>query len=347
VSDARLEHAVAVFLRQEFGASVVAIIGFIDILLEDARKQGLEDFVPDLDRMRVAGAQLSTFIEQAVNPRIQSEKGAVDQARLRHDLRTPLNAIKGYGELLVEEARGSGREALLDDLTKVLDLADRLLGEIDRIIEFAGDGVEIVGNVLQMIRPLGGSDITDPRAIASRILVVDDNESNRELLSRRLRREGHSVMAVESGASALGLVVTESFDLVLLDLMMPGLSGFEILCRLKSDERTRHVPVIMISALDEFDSAVRCIEAGAEDYLPKPFNPILLRARIGACLEKKQLRDREQAVLEQLRVEKDRSEALLPLPSWKVRPSLAPRYPAPLLGRMRAEFTIFQRSERN
>jgi class 3 adenylate cyclase len=311
VSGARFEHAVAAFLRQEFGASVAAIIGFVDILLEDARKQGLEDFVPDLDRMRLAGAQLAAFIEQAVNPRIQPGKGAVDRARLRHDLRTPLNAIKGYGELLVEEARGDGREALFDDLTKVLDLADRLLGEIDKIVEFAGDGLETVGNVLQTIRPLGGADITDRHAIASPILVVDDNASNRELLSRRLRREGHSVMVVESGASALELVATESFDLVLLDLMMPGLSGFEVLCRLKADECTRHIPVIMISALDEFDSAVRCIEAGAEDYLPKPFNPILLRARIGACLEKKQLRDREQAVLEQLRVEKERSEALL------------------------------------
>jgi len=311
VSGARLEHAVAAFLRQEFGASVAAIIGFVDILLEDARKQGLAEFVPDLDRMRAAGAQLSTFIEQAVKPRTLSGKGGVGQAQLRHDLRTPLNAIKGYGELLVEEARGGGREALLDDLTKVLDLADRLLGDIDRIVEFVGDGVETVGNVLRTVRPLGGAEDTDRHAIPSRILVVDDNASNRELLSRRLRREGHSVIAVESGASALELVATESFDLVLLDLMMPGLSGFEVLCRLKADECTRHVPVIMISALDEFDSSVRCIEAGAEDYLPKPFNPILLRARIGACLEKKQLRDREQAVLEQLRAEKERSEALL------------------------------------
>src|SRR5438132_9872756 len=93
--------------------------------------------------------------------------------------------------------------------------------------------------------------------------------------------------------------------------MMPGISGFEVLCRLKADGATRHIPVIMISALDELDSTVRCIEAGAEDYLPKPFNPVLLRARINACLEKKRLRDREQAIAAELRAEKDRSEALL------------------------------------
>jgi adenylate cyclase len=91
---------------------------------------------------------------------------------------------------------------------------------------------------------------------------------------------------------------------VLLDLMMPGMSGFEVLCRLKADPSTRHVPIIMISALDELDSTIRCIEAGAEDYLHKPFNPVLLRARIGASLEKKRL-------LDELRVEKERSEALL------------------------------------
>jgi len=107
------------------------------------------------------------------------------------------------------------------------------------------------------------------------------------------------------------VLTAENYDLVLLDLMMPGMSGFEVLCRLKSDESTQHIPVIMISALDELDSTVRCIEAGAEDYLPKPFNPVLLRARINASLEKKRLRDREQAILAELRAEKERSEALL------------------------------------
>jgi len=107
------------------------------------------------------------------------------------------------------------------------------------------------------------------------------------------------------------MAAIEAFDLVLLDMMMPGISGFEVLSRLKADERTRDIPVIMISALDEFDSTVRCIEAGAEDYLPKPFSPVLLRARINASLEKKLLRDRERAIAEELRAEKERSEALL------------------------------------
>jgi adenylate cyclase len=303
MSGARREHAVAAFLQQEFGASAAAIIGFVDILIEDARRHDLTDFVPDLERIREAGVQLSALIAHAV---ALAQRGEGDTARLRHDLRTPLNAIKGYGELLVEEARDSGRDTLRADLGKVLDFADRLLGEIDRIGETAAAApIDVVGTVLQTIRPLGEADIAaHPSAVASHILVVDDNAANRDLLARRLVREGYRVTAAESGASALALTAADRFDLVLLDLMMPEMSGFEVLCRLKADTSTRHIPVIMISALDELDSTVRCIGAGAEDYLPKPFNPVLLRARIGASLEKKRL-------LDELHVEKERSEALL------------------------------------
>jgi class 3 adenylate cyclase len=302
VSGGRLEQAVAAFLREEFGAPVGAIIGFVDILIEDARRHEWTDFVPDLERMRQAGAQLSALIAQAVD---SSHGGNDEIARLRHELRTPLNGIKGYGELLVEEAQDGGHHGLLTDLGKVLDLADRLLGEIDRIGETAATPpIDIVGAVLQGIRPLGDRAGPDPRSGANHILVVDDNASNRDLLARRLVREGYRVTAAESGASALAFAAAGGFDLALLDLVMPGMSGFEVLCRLKADTSTQHIPVIMISALDEIDSTVRCIEAGAEDYLPKPFNPVLLRARIGASLEKKRL-------LDELRVQKERSEALL------------------------------------
>jgi class 3 adenylate cyclase len=107
------------------------------------------------------------------------------------------------------------------------------------------------------------------------------------------------------------LVEKEALDLVLLDLMMPGISGYDALTLLKGDPRFREIPVIMISALTELDSIVRCIEAGADDYLAKPFDPVLLRARVGSSLEKKHLRDREREMVEALRVEKERSEQLL------------------------------------
>lgn len=118
------------------------------------------------------------------------------------------------------------------------------------------------------------------------ILVVDDNEMNRDMLSRRLQRQKYEVLVAEDGEKALEMVREHPFNLVLLDIMMPKLSGYEVLEQLKSDAETQHIPVIMISAVDDLDSVVRCIELGAEDYLFKPFNPVLLKARVGASLRK-------------------------------------------------------------
>lgn len=144
------------------------------------------------------------------------------------------------------------------------------------------------------------------------ILVVDDNEDNRYTLILRLRREGwETIVQAQTGQQALELLVERRFDLILLDIMMPGMNGYEVLEQIKSDMALRDIPVIMISAVDEIDSVVRCIELGAEDYLQKPFNAVLLRARIGACLEKKKLRDQEACYLERLEAERRRADDLL------------------------------------
>jgi serine phosphatase RsbU (regulator of sigma subunit) len=129
---------------------------------------------------------------------------------------------------------------------------------------------------------------------AGHVLVVDDSPLNRDLLSRRLIRQGLSVTSAENGRSALDMLGGGGIDLVLLDVMMPEMSGFEVLAQLKAHDTLRHVPVIMISAAEDADGIARCIELGAEDYLPKPFNPVILKARVEASLEKKRLRDRER-----------------------------------------------------
>lgn len=138
------------------------------------------------------------------------------------------------------------------------------------------------------------------------VLVVDDNEMNRDMLSRRLQRHGHQVEVAVNGLEALAMIETQKFDLVLLDIMMPEMNGYEVLEHLKADHALRHLPVIMITAVDEIDSVVRCIELGADDYLPKPFNPVLLKARINASLEKKWLRDQQEAYTRQLDLENRR-----------------------------------------
>lgn len=130
-----------------------------------------------------------------------------------------------------------------------------------------------------------------------RLLVVDDNKVNRLLLGRGLEQQGHSVAFAENGRQALELLRARAFDLVLLDIQMPEMDGYQALAQITGDLRLRDVPVIMTSALEELDSVVKCIEMGAEDYLTKPVNPVLLRARINASLEKKRLRDEQRELI--------------------------------------------------
>ena len=329
----RVFRAVRAHLRQEFAAPAAAIVGYAEMLLEDAGRSGLDGLTPDLQRIQTAGLALQRLIGDVL-----SSGGAAGDAetfgqRLRHDLRTPINAIKGYGEMLLEDVEDAGAADLAHDLRRLLTAADEMLGRIDALVGFNRDiasveardplrgGAHLVSRTLQSMGPVRAAD---PRALVGTILVVDDNESNRDLLARRLIRDGHRVELAEGGAQALRAVGERPFDLVLLDLMMPDISGYEVLTRLKADERTRELPVIMISALDEMDSIVRCIEAGAVDYLPKPFEPTLLHARIGSCLDNKLLRDRERQILEELRHEKARNDTLL-LASCREQSSSASR----------------------
>ena len=138
------------------------------------------------------------------------------------------------------------------------------------------------------------------QGVKGRILVVDDNRLNRMKLGHSLQQEGHTSAMAEDGRQALAMLAEQQFDVVLLDLIMPDLDGFQVLEQMKRDSRLREVPVIVISALDDMDSILRCIEMGATDYLPKPFDLGLLRARLNASLADKRLRDIELEYLEQV-----------------------------------------------
>jgi len=165
------------------------------------------------------------------------------------------------------------------------------------------------------------------------ILVVDDAKVNRMLLTRHLEQQGHRVSSAEHGKVALEMLADMDCDLILLDVDMPEMDGYQTLETLKADTELRHLPVIMVTSIDDIASTVRCIEMGAEDYLPKPFNPVLLQARVGASLEKKRLRDQEQAYLKglerELEIGRDIQKGFLPaeLPQvkgWKIAASLKP-----------------------
>jgi len=312
----RLHRMLLAYVRQEFEAPVRAILGYAEIMIEDAQQQGNHSFLSDLRRLNQSAVRLNELVSGLLDPTLVDRDFADFRRHLRHDLRTPISSIKGLGEMLLEDARAQGNAAQVRDLEKLLETTAHLLAQIDALVDFGGRPQPATAD-----RPGTGSTVLKPvpalssslasQARLSRILIVDDTEATRELLARRLGREGHHVVEVANGRAALDRVALEIFDLILLDMMMPDLNGYEVLTQLKADVRFRHIPVIVISALDEIDSVVRCIEAGAEDYLSKPFDPVLLRARIGASLEKVRLRESEQAAFAQLRAEKETTEKLL------------------------------------
>jgi len=238
-------------------------------------------------------------------PRVTEERSPAGETtnlspQLLHDLRSPLNQIIGYAEILTEEAEGQRREEFAADLQKILNAGHRMLAIIEE--NFTSGNERTIPSAPRIeAEPPGEATIARRHAVVpGRMLVVDDDATNRDVLSRRLMKHGHEVMTVSSGSEALRLMREFAFDVVLLDIMMPEMDGYEVLGRVKADDALSHIPVIMISALSEVQSVARCIEAGAEDYLTKPFDSTLLGARIGASLEKKRGRDRETVLYEKL-----------------------------------------------
>jgi len=314
-------------LRHELRTPVNAVLGYSEMLIEDAEGSPAEALLEDLRKVNSAGQVLLKLINELLDAsQLERHRDDLEAfgTRARHDLRTPVNAILGYTEMLLEDADGPGLEPVVADIQKIHAAGRKLLERIEDIVQLsqveagqrdltsgAADDSVMIRDVVSAIRPLSERAAAAPDVAGSRILIVDDNEINRDMLSRRLTREGYALATAENGRVALDMIRAESFDLVLLDVMMPEMNGYEVLSEIKSSETLRHIPVIMISALDEIDSVVRCIEGGAEDYLPKPFNPVLLKARIGASLEKKRLRDREVLHLRQIEEEKQRVEQLL------------------------------------
>ena len=322
-----LPRLLAVFARAEFQAPVEAITGLVALLVEDWPDEASRG---DVEKLSASAARLESMVQSlldgsAAESLVAGRDATAAASHLRHELRTPITAILGYGELLAEELDGATRGAQVGTLGDVLDAAHRLLAQIDAMVEFMrlahqGRGEEAqrlldhdaaLHEPMEAIRSvLKEAPVTGPRALG-RVLVVDDNASTLDLLSRRLRRDGHEVTSCDNGEGALELLADTAFDLVLLDLLMPGVSGIEVLRRIKGSAATSALPVIIVSALDEIESAVHCIESGADDYLTKPINPVLLRARMTASLERKFLRDRDQATTQKLRTEQERSEGLL------------------------------------
>jgi class 3 adenylate cyclase len=311
-------------LRHALRTPLNQIIGYSEMLMESIEDLQAERLLGDIKKVHTAGGQLLALFNDALAP-WKIETGKIDLLAMRRDMLAPLNAIVGYSELCQEEAAELGKAEVVSDLKRI-NQAGYNLHRLFESKEFAnkidvsgGPGEPAVSARVGPAAPSLPSKPTTPveflgqagAQYSGNLLVVDDDAMNRDMMARRLQRSGFNVTTAENGRVALDLLKQRGFDLILLDIIMPILNGFHTLELIKADPKIRHLPVIMLTALDEVDSTVRCIEAGAEDYVPKPFNPVILYARINASLEKKRLRDQEQAYLAELQVERANSDRLL------------------------------------
>jgi signal transduction histidine kinase len=310
----QVQHTLMAYLRHELCTPIDATIGYSAMLLEELQTQPDSIFAADLRKIHGCSQQLLTLVTTILDP-VQLEMSQIDGelsrfgAELRMELLTPLSTIIGYCELLLEEAPAE----LIPDLDKIHTAAHQLLSLINDIVNLAQQQLQtltsptatppqlllehsatatIMRSATTILETLD-RESTIPQSQGGMILVVDDNPTNCDLLSRQLKRQGYTVTTANSAKQALRLMKAIAYDLILLDAIMPEVDGLELLQQLKQDDRFKHIPAIVISALETIDIAVKCIELGAEDYLQKPCDPILLQARIATSLEKKRLRDRE------------------------------------------------------
>ena len=307
-------------LRHDLRTPINQILGYSELLLEETQEAALRsvplsaaDLAPDLQKIRQAAKTLLNLINDNLTDERLSFAGEIVNRGSATAAPFPFAAGSPPG--------GTPSSASAPQTASVSSASPP--GSHSSTASFSPGhpepppvaSAELVHPAADVAALLGDSASLEiaarAAAITGRILVVDDQAANRDLVSRQLERQGHAVATAADGRSALERLRAESFDLVLLDQMMPVLDGFSTLVELKRDPILRDLPVIMISALDELAAVVRCIEHGAEDFLPKPFNPTLLRARIGAGLQKKRFRDRERAYLAELEAERAKSDRLL------------------------------------
>ena len=294
-------------LRHELRTPVNHIIGFGEMLQEELADEGAPAQYAGVGEIVAAGRAMLALIGAHLGGPDGAPAPGV--AGLHGQLAPHLTRVVALCEELAALAEAEGRDSLAADLLKIAgaaahlgDLAAGTAGRSARALALGGGGP----------RPASAANGGPaPGPPAGSVLIVDDNTMNREMLARRLGRLGYEPHHAANGREALELLRTRPFDLVLLDMVMPELDGFGVLAAMKGDPALERVSVIVLSALDDTASIVRAVELGADDYLPKPFDPVLLRARIGACLAKKSLRSLEVDYLNRIKHEKRRADDLL------------------------------------
>jgi class 3 adenylate cyclase/CheY-like chemotaxis protein len=314
--DPRDKLAFAARVSQKLNGPSEAIVGFLTLLTDEVRRSGPADALEDLEKVSGAAARLSQMIQKLIDDPRDISLDEEFQSQLRHDLRSPINAIIGYSEMILEDFLDVLDSGAVQDIKAILTEARRLVVRVDEMVDGAApaendlDASDLAQIATRLARSLDVGE-QEAEGLTGKILVIDDEAPNREILTRQLEKRGHSVTAVGSAVETFQAMRKDRFDLLLLDILMPETNGIEVLKRLKSEPDSRDIPVVMVSGLLETGAIARCIASGAEDYLPKPIDPILLHARVQSCLEKSRWRAREVAYAKEVKFERDRADTLL------------------------------------
>jgi adenylate cyclase len=293
----RTHRAYLIRRRHELLAPIRAIAELVEILLAEPEAKEVARIATDLATIRTTAGRMEALIGSTMSATEDATKA------LNHDLRSLLTIVINYGDELHRTVCKVGLPGIRREVDQIRSLAKRALALVDSTVTQlrSPGGAEAFDDVQAYLDRAGLSsedegclDADLPNAEPGLILVADDSEPILELLCQQLRGQGHEVIPARDGQELLMKLGSRPFDLILTDLEMPRVNGFQVLERLKADPRLSEIPVIVISGHGELDGIAHCIKRGAEDYLPKPFNRTILKARVDSCLEKKRLRDRHE-----------------------------------------------------
>jgi len=305
-----------------------AILGYSEIIIDISHIKKNDSLIRDIQIIHDSGNAILTHINEIFSSDSDSDDdnvgNIIHNTELQFILRTPLSTIIGLAEMAMDDVITLSDKNLRDvkeSLEKIREAGKRLFNLLNDLKGYVNYSVD---ELMEKYKPDIYSkeasnrlfDFSPDVKVTTEpgvILVVDDEVSNLELLEKILKESNHTVFKAENASKALKMLSDNSnhIDLILLDLIMPGLNGMEFLQKLKTDSKTSHIPVIMQSALDELEAIVECIALGADDFLMKPINKVLLKAKLNSAMEKKHFRDKEIKYQNKIKQEQKKSETLL------------------------------------
>ena len=313
------EEIVLTQIKQDFITPANAIFDYVDMVekvLDEADLQSDDE----IEQIKSSCSKLIdqyevAFVQNTGANADSSKKSPEEYSELRHNLRTPLNAIIGYSEILMEDYEDDLEESTLEDFQQIINLARETETAIEKFVDYIrGESIDLNNNnssnqlesAEALFKSLGdieysitlGDEIKE-----SDILIVDDNVTNCEVLQRRLSMQGLTCRTAYDGNTAIAEVFKKTPDLILLDVILPDINGLELLKTFRKEHNSESLPVIMVSAFNDVDSISKCIQLGAQDYLPKPINGTILLAKVVAALERKFWREREKELVNKLHIQ--------------------------------------------